>query len=266
MPTALPAPVRTVLTDPTGREVLSFVPVSTGRQGWVTEPRIATGVRLDEAVQAVMHELPGWIVEGDNHLVAALIAAGAQRRRHASVMAYDLAAAPVPDEWAAQPLSRGLSYAPVDPDPEPLFTTWIRAYPPGHPDAPSGNNRADFDADLAPLLTGAMLGPLMPVSGCVLDSDAPGRAVAACLVNDRPDEGPWISEVFRDPDPRYAGTGAGLLRRTLWLASQAGLRSMELAVTVGNPAQHVYEKVGFRVASTSLNCVIPGGPQSETRT
>jgi GNAT superfamily N-acetyltransferase len=82
--------------------------------------------------------------------------------------------------------------------------------------------------------------------------------VAACLVNDRPDEGPWISEVFRDPEPRYAGTGAALLRRTLALASGAGLRSIGLAVTVGNPAQQVYAKLGFRVASTALNCIVPG--------
>jgi GNAT superfamily N-acetyltransferase len=258
MPTARPAPDRSVLTDPAGRELLSFVSITTGAQPWVTEPRIPPGVHLDEVVSAVMRELPGWIVDGDDELVTALIGAGARRRRHASVMMYDLAAGPVPAEWAAPPLPAGLSFAPVDPDPERLFATWIRAYPPGHPDAPNGNTRADFEVDLAPLLSGKILGPLLPVSGCVLDPAAPGRVVAACLVNDRPDEGPWISEVFRDPEPRYAGTGAALLRRTLSLASGAGLRSMGLAVTVGNPAQQVYAKLGFRVASTALNCIVPG--------
>jgi len=246
-----------VLTDPTGREVLSYIPVTTGRERWVSDPRIPPGVQLESVVPAVMRGLAGWIVDGDDELVSALIGAGARRRRHASTMAYDLTAAPVPDEWAAPPLPPGLSFAPVDPDPERLFATYVRAYPPGHPDAPTGNTRADFDADFAPLLTGEALGRLLPVSGSVLDAAVPGRAVAVCLVNDWPDEGPWISEVFRDPAPRYAGIGAALLRRTLWLGSRAGLRSIGLAVTVGNPAQRVYEKVGFRILSTALNCVIP---------
>ncbi|HKA68922.1 MAG TPA: GNAT family N-acetyltransferase [Actinomycetes bacterium] len=254
---AQPVPDRSVLADPAGRKVLSFVPITIGSERWVTEPRIPPGVRLDSVVPAVMRGLPGWIVDGDEELVTALIGAGARRRRHASTMVYDLTATQVPDEWAALPLPPGLSFAPVDPDPERLFATWLRAYPPGHPDAPGGNTRADFEANLAPLVTGRALGPLLPVSGCVVDSAAPGRAVAVCLVNDRPDEGPWISEVFRDPDPRYAGIGAALLRRTLWLASRAGVRSIGLAVTVGNPAQRVYEKVGFQVISTTLNCIIP---------
>ena len=264
MPTAPPAPpARSVLTDPAGREVLSYVPSTAGAQPWVTEPRIPPGVQLDEVVPTVLRELPGWIVDGDDELVTALIRAGARRRRHASVMRYDLVTAPVPAGWAAPPLPAGLSFAPVDPDPERLFATWIRAYPPGHPDAPNGNTRADFEADLAPLLSGKVLGPLLPVSGCVLDRAAPDRAVAACLVNDWPDEGPWISEVFRDPEPRYAGIGAALLRRTLWLASEAGLRSIGLGVTVGNPAQRVYATVGFRVTSTSLTCIIPAREGSE---
>lgn len=257
MPTARPAPDRSVLTDSAGREVLSYVAITTGPQAWVTDPRIPPGARLDDVVPAIMGELPGWIVDGDADLVTALISAGAKRRRHAVTMRYNLAVEPVPAQWAAPPLPAGLSYAGVDPDPERLFATWIRAYPPGHPDAPNGNTRADFEVDFAPLLSGAILGPLLAVSGCVLDSAAADRAVAVCLVNDWPDEGPWISEVFRDPEPRYAGTGAALLRRTLWLAGQAGLRSIGLAVTVGNPAQRVYEKVGFRVTSTTLNCIVP---------
>lgn len=258
MPTARPAPDWSVLTDPAGREVLSYVRVRTGPESWVTEPRIPPGVRLDEVVPVVMRELPGWIVDGDDELVTALISAGARRRRHAAVMNYDLEGSSVPASWAAPVLPAGLRYGPVDPDPERLFVTWVRAYPPGHPDAPNGNTRADFEVDLVPLLSGEILGPLLPVSGCVLDPAAPDRAVAACLVNDRPGEGPWISEVFRDPDPSYAGTGAALLRRSLWLGSQAGLGTVGLAVTVDNPAQHVYAKVGFRVSSTALNCVIPG--------
>lgn len=260
MTTVQPTKQPASLTDATGRVVLDYVADPIGERPWALEPRVPAAVRLDEAVPVVLRELPGWIVDGNDELVSALIEAGARRRREASVMMYDLVAVPPPADWAAPALAPGLAYGPVGTDPEPMFATWVRAYPPGHPDAPDGRShtRADFDADFAPLLTGEMLGPLLPASGCVLDAAQPRRAVAACVVNDRPDEGPWISEVFRDPDPRYAGTGAALLRRALWHTAAAGSRAVGLAVTAGNPAQSVYEKLGFRVVSRALNCIIPG--------
>lgn len=258
MPIAQPAPDRSVLTDSAGRELLTYVPSTTGAQPWVTDPTIPPGVQLHEVVPAVMRELPGWIVDGNYELVTALIEAGARHRRRASVMTYDLVGAPPPADWAEPPLPAGLGYTPIGDDMEAMYSTYVNAYSPGHPDSYGGNARHGFETELVPLIRGEILGPLLPASGWVVDEAAPGRAVAVVVINDWPDEGPWISEVFRDPNPRYAGIGAALLRRALWHAARAGLRTVGLAVTTGNPAERVYAKVGFRVTSTALNCIIPG--------
>jgi hypothetical protein len=257
MATPSPAPDRRVLTDAAGRTVVSFVPSTTGAQPWATEPEVPDGVRFEEAVPIVLRELPGWIVDGNEPLVRALIEAGARRRRQASVMVYDLVEAPPPADWAEPSLPAGLSYTPVGDDMEAMYGAYVDAYPPGHPDSHGDNVRREFENDLVPLARGESLGPLLPASGWVVDEAVPGTAVAVVLINDWPDEGPWISEVFRDQDPRYAGIGTALLRRALWHSATAGLRTVGLAVTTGNPAERVYAKIGFRVASTALNCVIP---------
>jgi len=257
MATPSPAPDRRDLTDAAGRTVVSFAPITTGSQPWATEPEVPDGVRLDEAVPIVLRELPGWIVDGNERLVRALIEAGARRRRQASVMRYDLVEAPPPAGWAEPPLPAGLRYTPIGDDMEAMYGTYVAAYPPGHPDSHGGNARHEFENDLVPLVRDEILGPLLPASGWVVDDAVPGRAVAVVLINDWPDEGPWVSEVFRDPDPRYAGIGTALLRRALWHAADAGVRAVGLAVTSGNPAERVYARIGFRVTSTALNCVIP---------
>jgi len=239
MATPSPAPARRELTDAAGRTVVSFVPSTTGTQPWATEPEVPDEVRLDEAVPIVLRELPGWIVDGNERLVRALIEAGARRRRQASVMVYDLVEAPPPADWAEPPLPAGLRYTPIGDDMEAMYDTYVDAYPPGHPDSHGGNARHEFENDLVPLVRDEILGPLLPASGWVVDEAVPGRAVAVVL------------------DPRYAGIGTALLRRALWHAADAGLRTVGLAVTSGNPAERVYARIGFRVASTALNCVIP---------
>jgi ribosomal protein S18 acetylase RimI-like enzyme len=66
-----------------------------------------------------------------------------------------------------------------------------------------------------------------------------------------------VAELFRDPAPRYAGTGGALLRRCLWRTAEEGIRQVGLAVTVGNSAQLLYEEAGFTVESMSRNVRIP---------
>ncbi|MCI0690248.1 MAG: GNAT family N-acetyltransferase [Sporichthyaceae bacterium] len=224
----------------------------------MTEPQVPDGVRIDEAVPVVLRELPGWIVDGNEPLVRALIEAGARRRRQASVMMYDLVESPPPADWAEPPLPPGLSYTPIGDEMEAMYRAYVDAYPPGHPDSHGDKVRHEFETELLPLIRGEHLGPMLPASGWVVDEAVPGTAVAVVVINDWPDEGPWVSEVFRIPDPRYAGIGTALLRRALWQAAEAGLRTVGLAVTTGNPAERVYTKIGFQVTSTALNCVIPG--------
>ncbi|MCU1641296.1 MAG: hypothetical protein JWN03_1571 [Nocardia sp.] len=130
----------------------------------------------------------------------------------------------------------------------------LAAYPPGHPD-----HDDDSPAALAQLYAGTMLGPLHPCSTVAWDGH---RAVAAVLVQDAegepPLEGPWISEAFRDPAPGYAGLGALLLRYVIARAGEAGLTALGLSVTATNPAQALYERLGFTRTASWTNLEFPG--------
>ncbi|WP_327072236.1 GNAT family N-acetyltransferase [Kitasatospora purpeofusca] len=102
--------------------------------------------------------------------------------------------------------------------------------------------------DLRRLMDGTLMGPLLPTSTVLIDTER-DTAVAAVLAHDCPGapplEGPWISEVFRDPEPACRGIGSLLLRHVLWLSAEAGLPALGLSVTAGNPAARQYERLGF---------------------
>jgi predicted N-acetyltransferase YhbS len=87
--------------------------------------------------------------------------------------------------------------------------------------------------------------------------DADGRAIGAVLVTaadgEPPLGGPWLAQLFRDPDPAYAGTGRGLLQAALARLAAAELPALSLAVTDGNPAMHLYEALGFELALSSFS-------------
>jgi GNAT superfamily N-acetyltransferase len=85
--------------------------------------------------------------------------------------------------------------------------------------------------------------------------------VAAVIVTDRagvpPLGGPWVCDLFRHPASEWAGLGRLLLQRALGLAAELGLPALSLAVTDGNPARRLYQTLGFRHVSTSLNVLVP---------
>jgi GNAT superfamily N-acetyltransferase len=77
-----------------------------------------------------------------------------------------------------------------------------------------------------------------------------GRPIAALIISrfagDPPYGGPWITDVFRDPeDPLARGLGGVLIRRALALLAGTGEPALTLAVTAGNPAAQRYEALGF---------------------
>lgn len=80
-----------------------------------------------------------------------------------------------------------------------LRAAYEAAYPVGHPDHGMSTFR-----DLEALMDGTLMGPLQPASMVLVDTER-GTGVAAVLAHDCPGtpplEGPWISEVFRDPAP-----------------------------------------------------------------
>lgn len=252
---------RETLTDSSGRAVLRFV---RGTRDGLTladlvEP--ADGVSDDELVAACWTGFPGWAVSGPVELGRRLQARGATVMRHAHVMSRDLVAHPPEPGWAAQrPADPDLSVVPAPLDAPAYLELVEAAYPSGHPDHVPRPTDERIAEDILPLLDGS-LGSLLDASRVVVESPGAGapRLVAACLVNDYPDSGPWVTEVSRLPDPRYSGLGALLIRRAMVTLAGQGRPTLGLAVTEGNPARSTYGRLGFVEVLESLTVKVPEG-------
>lgn len=215
------------------------------------------------AARAALEHLAGWTVTAADGLAEELVAGGGQAVRRAREMRRDLAGDPPPREWADERPGPGLRLAPLGTGGDglgELFSAFLAAFPEDHPDRRPERSEADEFALLAALVGGRALGPVMDLSGLVVDDGGEGggpRVGAALVVNDRPDEVPWIGEVFRRPDRRYAGLGGLLLRRALGRAAEQGLPEVGLAVTEGNPAVRSYERLGFRTVGVYSTVRLP---------
>ncbi|HEY7075458.1 MAG TPA: GNAT family N-acetyltransferase [Solirubrobacteraceae bacterium] len=208
------------------------------------------GIGVERAAGAVLADLRGMLVCGDEELGRALVAAGGQPRRHAHVLSRDLRAAP---PTAPGPPPAGLRIAPADRRASDLAAAFRAAYPRDHPDFRAYPYPEDPALELAPLLDGRQVGPLLAASALALDGA--GRVVGAALVNRAPgvppDAGPWLTQLFRAP--AHPGTGRALLEHALAALAGAGEEALGLAVTDGNPAERLYRALGFRRTFTAFN-------------
>ena len=211
---------------------------------------------VPRVVEAITARLAGWwVATADGTLADALVKAGGVQKRHSHVMTLRL---PSPEgqewslPWRLEPLT------PTSQVGEEVVPLVRAAYPPGHPDEEEGTD-AEIVADIHDRLTGGRLGPLLPGSALAWDGDRP---VGLVLVNDLPGAppagGPWVSDVCRDPDPRYRGMGRALLQQAIARTQESDAAGLSLAVTVGNSAQRVYEDLGFTIAVTSRKVSVPG--------
>ena len=259
MEDATAGPAGRLLLDPRGRVLARFQDESHDHR-WADLFELADGVTPEEAVPAVLADLPGALVSGDEALGRALLAAGAIARRHAHVYSRDLRDRPPAWEPARAP--PGVRVTALDRPAADLVDAWHAAFPADHPDHLGGPPPADVEQELADQIAGRVLGPMLPCSGLAVAGD--GRVVAAVIVTDRPGVppfgGPWVCDLFRHPAPGWAGLGRLLLERALSLAAALGLPALSLAVTDGNPARRLYESLAFRHVSTSLNVLVPRGP------
>src|SRR4051794_35682128 len=95
----LPDPARRdhrLLTDADGRTIGAFVPSE--RDGRPLADLFERAVAPEAAVPAILAELPGWRIAGDEALGEALIRAGARHVRHAHVYTHDLTVLPGPGD------------------------------------------------------------------------------------------------------------------------------------------------------------------------
>jgi GNAT superfamily N-acetyltransferase len=215
---------------------------------------------LDTVVEGVLAQLAGWnLTTADESLAAALVERGALPVRHFSLMSIPLT--DVGGNEGIGDLPASYDVRPLTPESQipPEVVGLVRAaYPAGHPDEELGSDD-EIVRDIQHALDGARLGTLMDQSALVYDSD---RLVALVLVNrvpgGPPTGGPWVTDICRDPDPRYAGLGRDLLLRVLLSCRRAGESAVSLAVTEGNPARQLYTSLGFSLVATTRKVRIPG--------
>jgi ribosomal protein S18 acetylase RimI-like enzyme len=227
---------RTVLRDGAG-PVGTYERDERGGAVYADLFRREPGVSAERAARAVLADLRGMRIAGDEALGRALIAAGGKATRHGHLMSHDLAERPV---WSEPP---GYRLTDVDRPAADLLDAYVAAFPPAHVD-----HRPEPLADLEKDLAGAEFGPLLRGSGLAVRGDAVvGALLLGTLPGDPPFNGPWVIELFRHPEHR--GIGRALLERGLALIDGPALGLM---VTEGNPARILYERLGFRLVHTAL--------------
>ncbi|TDC88877.1 GNAT family N-acetyltransferase [Saccharopolyspora aridisoli] len=218
-------------------------------------PRMARLITAEgpDVLELLHKRLPGWNVVTDLTHGHRLLRAGARLRRHAHTMHRDLRRDPPPQDWAQLRPPPPLRVIACERPAEALLPAWREAYPPGHPDHVTADDRTLRTELLQPLLSGRVLGPLLETSALV--ADGAGTVVAGLIANDRAGTA-WISDVFRRRAPAYTGLGRLLLRRAL--PGVAGeFTRVGLAVTVGNPAQRLYRELGFEITETTMTFAVP---------
>lgn len=243
------AVTREELYDTGGRLLLTYVAVERDGRPCADLVVLEPGVGPAEAVAGLLAGRPGWLASVPPVVGEALVGAGCRPVRHAHTMERDLA--DVPSDWGEAQLPEGVGLlAPSDRFPEDVYAAHEAAFGPAHPDRVYATRTPEQSRDsLRQLLAGDVLGPLLP--GSALAVAAGGEVVGAITVHDR-DGSAWVGTVFRHPDPAYAGLGSALLRRALAVLPYAGRTRVGLAVTDGNPARRIYERLGFAVTDTSL--------------
>jgi ribosomal protein S18 acetylase RimI-like enzyme len=203
------------------------------------------GVGADEAAAAVLAELRGMRIAGDEELGRLLLAAGGTRVRHGHLYSRDLAGNPPPRTWDELP---GIRLTDIDRPAADLVAARAGAYPADHPDAAFVPD--DHEAELRELISGGAYGPLLAGSGIAVADDGAvvGAIILGALPGDPPQNGPWVIDLFRAPGRR--GVGRALLQRALALAT---VDTLGLIVTEGNDAaRRLYESLGFVLISSAL--------------
>jgi GNAT superfamily N-acetyltransferase len=238
MPAAL---TRTVLRDadgPVGRYGLGERDGQAYADLFEREP----GVSAERAARAVLAQLRGMRIGGDEQLGRELVAAGGKPLRHAHLMSRDVADRP---RWREPP---GYRLTDVDRPAADLLDAYRAAFPPDHVDHRDETPERAL-AELESHLSGREFGPLLHGSGLAVaeDDSVVGAILLGTLPGDPPLNGPWLIEIFRDPAHR--GVGRALLERALALAD---VPALGLMVTEGNPARGLYEDLGFRLVQTAL--------------
>lgn len=209
-----------------------------------------------EAARLTLAIQPVELISTQNpHYAQALLDLGCRLKRHALAMTCPLTGA---NNNIILEQPRGMRVQFIEEvSAEDLFESWFAAYPPEHPDFLPGDKAHLIREHLQPLLDRSALGVNHRSSLAIFSH---GKAHAGIIISLRDGEppygGPWVSEIWVSPELQGRGVGHYLLSQAQSALREDGFESLGLAVSVGNPAQRLYESHGFTVVSESWTILI----------
>jgi GNAT superfamily N-acetyltransferase len=226
-----------LLSDARGAPVARFRWGGEGGEAFARRFRPSPGVPADRAARLGARELAGLRVKTtDEDTARALLGAGRTLVRAATDMHRDLGE-PIPEP--ATPPGWSLHAHAWDDD---LAAALGAAYGPDHPD------RSDRVARLRALTEGE--GALTVLPGATARLRGPDGRSAGQVFTVRPvpwggDGLSWVLDLAVTPDGQGRGLGAALLAYAMRGTRAAGLITVGLTVTDGNPARRLYDRMGF---------------------
>ena len=131
--------------------------------------------------------------------------------------------------------------APTVDDSEALSVLMLDAYR-ETVDADGSETIDDARTEIRGWFANGDLRPILEHSGVAVDAE---RVVSAVLVS-RLGKVPVIAYVMTAADHKGRGLATGLILRTLHSLRVAGESHVRLWVTAGNPAERIYDRLGFR--------------------
>jgi len=210
------------------------------------------GTSVDRVAVQAVRELAGRrVTMRDEGVARAFAGAGCTLVRAATDMRRDLTELP-----AARPPAAGWTLDRHGWD-DDLIEALRAAYPPEHPDHGDRANR------LKVLLGGDQPLPLLSAASARLRDPSGRSAGEVVTVGPVPwGESPcaWVMDLAVAPRARGRGLGAALLIHAMYGVRAAGLSTIGLTVTDGNPARRLYDRMGFRSSLRTFTMRVPGTP------
>jgi predicted N-acetyltransferase YhbS len=109
-----------------------------------------------------------------------------------------------------------------------------------------GETAAEAETEVAGTLAGKW-GPVMWPASLVAEQDGEIMSAAITVLDDAHEGLPLLAFTMTDPKHRGQGLAGRLIEGSIRGLHGLGVRELHLAVTRGNPAYHLYRRLGFEV-------------------